>query len=151
MGLFQLCRIYSDIFWHKKMSMEWRKKMITLHEAIRKIQDELIKSEQERKMRGIPPLFKTERLTIELSCVFSETDSTDMKGEINALSVLALDSASTNSVSTEKVQKITLEFKTEQSETPQNYEQTKSVKAHNSHSIPPHNDKSSVMYPHDNN
>lgn len=151
MGLFQLCRIYSDIFRYKKMSPEWRKKMITLHEAIRKIQDELIESEQERKMRGISPLFKTEKLTIELSCVFSKTDSTDMKGGINALSVLALDSASTNSVSTEKVQKIILEFKTEQSDTLQNSGQTKSTQAQNSHSIPHHNDKSFGMYPHSNN
>lgn len=86
--------------------------MITLHEAIRSVQDELIKSQQEREQRGIPRLFVTEKLTIELSCVFSETDSTDTKGGINALSVLALDTASANSVSSEKVQKVILEFST---------------------------------------
>ena len=83
--------------------------MITLHEAIRSIQDELIKSQQERRQQGIPQLFVTDKLTIELSCVFSETDSTDTKGSMSALSVLALDTASKNSVSSEKVQKVILE------------------------------------------
>ncbi|MCI9173601.1 MAG: hypothetical protein HFH49_01480 [Lachnospiraceae bacterium] len=86
--------------------------MITLHEAIRSVQEELIKSQQERIQKGMPELFVTEKLTIELSCVFSETDSTDAKGGMNALSVLAFDASSANSVSSEEVQKITLEFKT---------------------------------------
>lgn len=85
--------------------------MITLREAIRSVQDELIKSQQEREERGIPTLFETEKLTIEFSCVFSESDSTATKGGINALSVLALDTNMQNSVSSEKIQKLTLELK----------------------------------------
>lgn len=112
--------------------------MITLHEAIRNIQDELIKSEQERTQKGIPPLFVTEKLTIELSCVFSETDSTDTKGGIKALSVLALDAASTSSVSLEEVQKIILEFRTKDSKTTQNTEKLQDAKELKSQSIPSH-------------
>lgn len=114
--------------------------MITLHEAIRSIQDELIKSEQEREQKGIPRLFVTEKLTIELSCAFSETDSTDTKGGINALSVFALDTASTNSVSSEKVQKVILEFKTVESKDGQNNE------GENPRSIPNHEARGE--YPH---
>lgn len=86
--------------------------MITLHEAIRNVQEELIKSQQEREQMNMPKLFVTDKLTIELSCVFSKTDSTDGKGGINVLSVLAFDAESTKSVSSEEIQKITLEFKT---------------------------------------
>lgn len=114
--------------------------MITLHEAIRSIQDELIKSEQEREQKKIPRLFVTEKLTIELSCAFSETDSTDTKGGINALSVFALDTASTNSVSSERVQKVILEFKTAESDDVKNNE------SENPRSIPGH--KTCGKYPH---
>lgn len=128
--------------------------MITLHEAIRNIQDELIKSEREREQKGIPRLFATEKLTIELSCVFSEMDSKDTKGGINAFSVLALDTASTNTVSSEKIQKVILEFKTvdaadsQNSKSVQNTENLEPVQnTENSgkHSIPPHSN--SGIYP----
>lgn len=122
--------------------------MITLHEAIRSIQDELIKSQQERVQKGIPRLFVTEKLTIELSCAFSETDSTDTKGGINALSVFALDAASTNSVSSERVQKVTLEFKTIESKDEENSNNPKNNEGENPRSIPPRNECG--KYPHKN-
>lgn len=93
--------------------------MITLHEAIRSVQDELIKSEQERVQRGIPRLFETEKLTIEFSCVFSETEGTQTQGGVKALSVLSLDAASANSVSSQQIQKVTVEFKTADAEGPE--------------------------------
>lgn len=117
--------------------------MITLHEAIRSIQDELIKSQQEREQKGIPPLFVTEKLTIELSCAFTENDSTDTKGGINALSVFALDTASTKSVSSERVQKVILEFKTIESKDVQNNEgeNPRSIPNHTICGKYPHQDK----------
>lgn len=122
--------------------------MITLHEAIRGIQDELIKSEQERVQKGIPKLFATEKLTIELSCVFSETDSKDTKGGINAFSVLALDTASNNTVSSEKVQKVILEFKTVDVADSQNSEPVQNTENSDRHSIPLRGNIG--MYPHRN-
>ncbi len=38
--------------------------MITLHEAIRSVQEELIKSQQERIQKGMPELFVTEKLVL---------------------------------------------------------------------------------------
>lgn len=118
--------------------------MITLHEAIRSVQDELIKSQQEREQKGIPQLFVTEKLTIELSCVFSETDSTDMKSGINTLSVFALDAASANSVSSEKIQKVILEFKTID---PNHTDNPKQPQNSSNRSIPPRGN--SGIYPHE--
>ncbi len=123
--------------------------MVTLHEAIRSIQDELLKSEREREQKGIPRLFVTEKLTIELSCVFSETDSKEAKGGINAFSVLALDTASTNTVSSEKVQKVILEFKTVNTTDSQNLGPAQSTESSDRGSIPLH--RNSGMYPHGEN
>lgn len=123
--------------------------MITLHEAIRSVQDELIKSQQERKQMGIPELFVTEKLTIELSCVFSETDSTDTEGGIHALSILALDAASKNSISSEEVQKVILEFRTIDSKNNTvNAERPQTVTGTKDSSIPNHGN--SGLYPYDN-
>ncbi len=123
--------------------------MITLHEAIRNIQDELIKSEREREQKGIPRLFVTEKLTLELSCVFSETDSKDAKGGINAFSVLALDTASTNTVSSEKVQKVILEFKTIDITDSQNAKLAQSAENSDRCPIPLHGNNG--LYPHGEN
>lgn len=123
--------------------------MITLHEAIRNIQDELIKSEQEREQKGIPRLFVTEKLTLELSCVFSETDSKDAKGGINAFSVLALDTASTNTVSSEKIQKVILEFKTIDITDSQNPKSAQSAENSDRCPIPLH--ENNGLYPHGEN
>lgn len=128
------------------MYPERRKEMITLHEAIRSIQDELIKSQQERRQQGIPQLFVTDKLTIELSCVFSETDSTDTKGSMSALSVLALDTASKNSVSSEKIQKVILEFRTEDSKNTQGFEHPQSTDDPDDRSIPFHADDGKYPY-----
>lgn len=126
-----------------------RKEMITLHEAIRSVQDELIKSQQEREQKGIPPLFVTEKLTIELSCAFSETDSTETKGGVNALSVFALDAASTNSVSSEKIQKVILEFKTIESKNVGDSKNMKNNEGDDPRSIPKH--KPGGEYPYKKN
>ena len=117
----------------RKMYPERRKEMITLHEAIRSIQ-------------GIPQLFVTDKLTIELSCVFSETDSTDTKGSMSALSVLTLDTASKNSVSSEKVQKVILEFRTEDSKNTQGFEHPQSTDDPDDRSIPFHADDGKYPY-----
>lgn len=90
--------------------------MITLHEAIRTIQDELIKSEVERKQEGIPALFETKKLVIELSCVFTESENSEIDGKVNAISVVSLDSKLSSTTSSEKMQKITIEFSTTKSE-----------------------------------
>ncbi len=90
--------------------------MITLHEAIRTIQDELIQSEAERKQKGIPTLFKTEKLVIELSCVFTESENAEITGNISAMSVVSLDSKLSSTTASEKVHKITIEFSTTESE-----------------------------------
>ena len=86
--------------------------MISLCDAIQEIHKELIKSEQKRIQSNLKALFIAEKLTIELSCVFSENSSSDKKGSINAFSILALDAETAKSISSEKIQKITLEFKT---------------------------------------
>lgn len=86
--------------------------MITLHEAIRIIQDELIMSEVEREQKGIPALFKTEKLVIELSCIFTELKNAETTGNINAMSIVSLDSKLSSAVSSEKIHKITVEFST---------------------------------------
>lgn len=123
--------------------------MVTLHEAIRSVQDELIKSQQEREQKGIPKLFVTEKLTIELSCVFSETDSTEAKGGFKALSVLALDANAASSVRSEEVQKVILEFKTVESNDAENFEQSQGTGDANSRSIPPRGNNG--IYPYDSN
>lgn len=119
--------------------------MISLHEAIRSVQDELIKSQQERELRNLPPLFETEKLIVEFSCVFSKNDSTDTKGGINALSVLALDATRTNSVSSEKIQKVILEFKTVKPTSLEHPDQSGGFDDVNQRTIPPH--KGSGVYP----
>lgn len=122
--------------------------MITLHEAIRSVQDELIKSQQERELRNIPPLFETEKLTVEFSCVFSENDSTDTKSGINALSVLALDATRTNSVSLEKIQKVILEFKTVKPTSPEHPDQSGGDEDVGQRTIPPRKrNEVSGLYP----
>lgn len=85
--------------------------MITLHEAIRGIHEELISSEQERIQKGRKALFVTEKMTIELSCVFSETNRSETNGGINAFSVFALDTETAKTIASERIQKVILEFK----------------------------------------
>ena len=45
---------------------------LEIAEILRYVQSELIKSENERKLQGLPPLFQTERCEIELKCVIEK-------------------------------------------------------------------------------
>ena len=86
--------------------------MLTLHEAIREIQKELQISSEERIQAGDEPCFITDKLTIELTCTFSEKKSSKSNAGLNILSVLTVDSGKDKDISTDFIHKITLEFKT---------------------------------------
>lgn len=86
--------------------------MLTLHEAIREIQKELQISSEERIQAGDEPCFITDKLTIELTCTFSEKKSSKSNAGLDILSVLTVDSGKDKDISTDFIHKITLEFKT---------------------------------------
>lgn len=92
-------------------------KGVPLNKAIRMIQDELIKSQNERERLGIKPLFKTEKLIIETNCIFTQSCESGVKGDIKLLTLL--DASANKSAKTENsaIQKITLEFKVLSNET----------------------------------
>ena len=57
-----------------------------------------------------PALFRTEKLTVEFSCTFIQSRSSQTEGNVSVLTVASLDGTLSNTVSSEQVQKITIEF-----------------------------------------
>ena len=84
---------------------------VSLSDVIRAVQNELIRSQTQRQQRGILPLFKTEKLTLEANCVVTRDMSA--KGEVKLLTLLpGVDLNADANFSAEKsvIQKITIEF-----------------------------------------
>ncbi len=93
------------------MNDEILKNSIPLSSAIRLVQDELIKSEKERKEQGLDPLFKVDKLIIEANCIFTKKENSELGFDVKLLSLF---SAKANTKIDEEngfIQKITLELK----------------------------------------
>lgn len=85
---------------------------ISLGEAIHIIQQELMKSEEERVKSGLPKLFVTDKLTLEANCVFAQNETTGIGFDIKLLSVFSVKSDLSSKDESSYIQKIKLEFKT---------------------------------------
>ncbi|WFR58654.1 hypothetical protein QA584_06150 [Anaerocolumna sp. AGMB13025] len=85
---------------------------ISLGEAIKIIQKELMESEEERRKSGLPRLFVTDKLTLEANCVFVQNDTAGVGFDIKLLSILSAKGDMSSKDESSYVQKIKLEFKT---------------------------------------
>lgn len=81
-------------------------KQLQIKDVIRKVQEELIESQQEREKQGIPPLFEVDSLEIELH--FTVQEQMDAS---TGFSIAVVDLDAEHTYSAEQVQKITLRLK----------------------------------------
>jgi hypothetical protein len=79
----------------------------SISSLIRKVHNELIKSQELREGENLPPLFEVESLVIEANFIVSQ--STDQKGKID-LKIVGVDGVKSNRE--EEVHKLILKLKT---------------------------------------
>ena len=84
---------------------------ISLKDAIRLVQEELINSQVEREMNDVSPLFEVERLTIEANCIFTKKENSELGFDVRLLSLFSLKAGLTDIEENSFVQKIKLELK----------------------------------------
>ena len=84
---------------------------ISLKDAIRLVQEELINSQIEREANNIQPLFEVERLTIEANCVFTKKENSELGFDVRLLSLFSFKSGLVDTDEKSFVQKIKLELK----------------------------------------
>ena len=107
----RLCRSQTEEIEVNKMNGDLLQNSISLKDAVRVVQDELIKSQKEREENNIQPLFEVERLTIEANCVFTKTEVSEVGFEVKLLSLFSAKSSQLATEEKSYVHQIKLELK----------------------------------------